>query len=130
MASWLDLVRAEVQASNITETAKRMNCSRSALSQVINQCGPYGTGKASVAKLAEKAIQAFTKVHCPFLTEFHGQATVITGAECRGHADRESPPTNNPRELRHWRACQGCPHRAKYVHQQTTPSTEIIGEFQ
>ena len=107
-----------------------MNCSRSALSQVINQCGPYGTGKASVAKLAEKAIQAFTKVHCPFLTEFHGQATVITGAECRGHADRESPPINNPRELRHWRACQGCPPRAKYVHQQTTPSTEIIGEFQ
>ncbi|MCH4573119.1 MULTISPECIES: hypothetical protein [Achromobacter] len=130
MASWLDLVRAEVQASNITETAKRMNCSRSALSQVINQCGPYGTGKASVAKLAEKAIQAFTKVHCPFLTEFHGQATVITGAECRGHADRETPPINNPRELRHWRACQACPHRAKYVHQQAHPSTEIIGEFQ
>lgn len=131
MSSWLDLVRAEVQASgSITATAKRMNCSRSALSQVINQCGPYGTGKASVAKLAEKAIEAFTKVHCPFLTEFHGRATVITGAECRQHADRDTPPINNPRELRHWRACQGCPHRAKYVDPSAKPSSEIIGEFQ
>lgn len=131
MSSWLDLVRAEVAASgSITATAKRMNCSRSALSQVINQCGPYGTGKASVAKLAEKAIEAFTKVHCPFLTEFHGRAIVISGADCRQHADRDTPPINNPRELRHWRACQGCAHRAKYVDPSAKPSSEIIGEFQ
>lgn len=127
MSNWLDLVEAEVAASgSISATAIRIGVSRSALSQIINKCGPYGTGKASVAKVAEKAVQALTKIHCPFLTEFHGQATVITGAECRSHADRDSPPINNPRELRHWRACQGCPHRAKYV----SPSTEIIGEFQ
>lgn len=118
MSSWLDLVEAEVAASgSISATAIRIGVSRSALSQIINKCGPYGTGKASVAKIAEKTVQALTKIHCPFLSEFHGTATVITGAECRQHADRDTPPINNPRELRHWRACQNCPHRAKYAPQ-------------
>lgn len=115
MPNWLDLVRAEVQASSIAATARRMGCSRSALSQVINQCGPYGTGQASVATLAAKAIAAFSKVHCPFLTAFHGRVILLDGADCRQHADRQTPPINNPRELRHWRACQECPHRAKYA---------------
>lgn len=115
MPNWLDLVRAEVQASSVAATARRMGCSRSALSQIINQCGPYGTGKASVAALAEKAIAAFTKVHCPFLTAFSGQPIYLDGATCRQHADRQTPPINNPRELRHWRACQECPHRSKYA---------------
>lgn len=121
MASWLDLINAEVVASgSISATAKRIGVSRSALSQVINQCGPYGTGKASVSKLAEKAVRVLTQVTCPFLTEFQGAVTVITGAQCREHADREIPPVNSPRDLRHWRACQACPHRAKYAPIQKT----------
>lgn len=111
MAAWLELVRAEVQASNIKETARRMGCSRSALSQVLNGCGPYGTGKVSTAALKQKAILAFTKVHCPFLSQFHGEPTVITSADCRKYANRETPPINNPRALRHWRDCQTCAHR-------------------
>lgn len=124
MPNWLDLIRAEVAAcGSIAATARRMNCSRSALSQVINQCGPYGTGRASLAKLAEKAIEAFAKVHCPFLTQHHGTATVIARAECRQHSDRDTPPINNPRELRHWLTCQGCPHRTKYA--PTTHPTPV-----
>ncbi len=116
MTSWLELVDAEVKASgSISATAKRVGVSRSALSQVINRCGPYGTGAASVASIANKVVIALTKVTCPFLTDFHGETTVITGAKCREHADRDTPPVNSPRELRHWRACQDCPHRAKYV---------------
>ncbi len=113
--NWLDLVHAEVAASSIAATAGRMGVSRSALSQVINGCGPYGTGRASVASIARAAVENLGTVTCPFLTEFHGQPTQVRLSECREIASRRTPPTNSPRALAHWRACRECPHCSTIV---------------
>jgi len=113
MPSWLDLLRAEVAVSSVTSAARRIGVSRSALSQVLNACGPYGTGRASVARIAERVMQEFGQVACPFLSEFKGELVTITRMQCRRVALKESAPLNSPRELRHWRACQTCAQRPK-----------------
>jgi len=109
--NWLELLRAEVAASSVTATAGRIGVSRSALSQVLNGCGPYGTGRASVAGIAHKVLLHLSAVTCPFLSEFHGEPTRLLRVQCREVACRQTPPINSARDLRHWRACRACPHR-------------------
>jgi len=111
MASWRDLLVAEVGATSIAATARRIGVSRSALSQVINACGPYGTGRASVAGIAERVVQTLGRVTCPFLSAFKGENVTLSRVQCRRVALRATPPLNSPRELKHWRACQGCAQR-------------------
>jgi len=113
MSSWLELLRAEVAASSIAAAARRIGVSRSALSQVINACGPYGTGRASVTGIADKVLQALGCVTCPFLSEFKGERVTISRVQCRRVALKATAPLNSPRELKHWRACQGCPERPR-----------------
>lgn len=111
---WLAILHADIAASgSISKTAQRVGVSRPALSQIINGIGPYGSGKASTAKVEEKVMNTIGLVACPFLSDFHGEARRITGLQCREYAYRANPPTNNPREMQHWRACQGCDKRVK-----------------
>jgi len=113
MSSWLDLLRAEVAASSIAAAARRIGVSRPALSQVLNACGPYGTGRASVAGIADKVSQALGCVTCPFLSELKGETVLISRVQCRRVALKVTAPLNSPRELKHWRACQTCGERPR-----------------
>jgi len=111
-AEWIRIVREDVaQAGSISATADRIGVSRSALSQVLNGVGPYGTGLASTAKIELKVMNSIGLVQCPFLSEYHGAERRITGLQCREVAYRQNPPTNSAREMAHWRACQTCPKR-------------------
>ncbi|MGB6053773.1 MAG: hypothetical protein WBG17_00890, partial [Burkholderiaceae bacterium] len=104
---WLRIVRDDIAASgSIAKTAARVGISRAALSQIINGIGPYGTGKASTERVAKRVMNTIGRIVCPFLTAYHGKETRITGLECRDYAYRVNPPTNSPREMQHWRACQ------------------------
>jgi len=92
MSSWLELLRVEVAASSVAAAARRIGVSRSALSQVLNACGPYGTGRASVSGIADRVLQTLGCVACPFLSEFKGEAVLISRVQCRCVALRATPP--------------------------------------
>ncbi|TAN50864.1 MAG: LacI family transcriptional regulator [Methylococcaceae bacterium] len=67
---------------------------------VVN--GSYG---GNPEKLLAKVAAVYGKLHCPFLL------SDISHAECREHAGR-SKPADDPRSVRHWRACRICEYRA------------------
>jgi len=113
---WMQILRADIQASgSISATAARVGIARSSLSAIVNMTAssPYATGKASTAKVQERVMNTIGLVACPFLSEYHGSEHRITGLQCREYAYRENPPTSAPREMQHWRACQGCEKRVK-----------------
>ena len=111
-AEWLRIVRADIEATkSISKTAERIGVSRSALSQILNGIGHYGTGKASTATVEARVMNTIGMVACPFLSEYHSAEHRITGLQCREFAYRSNPPTNSPREMQHWRACQDCSKR-------------------
>lgn len=98
-----ELILGELKKSRepIQRLATRAHVSRSSLSQVVNRCGPYGTGKASLKRLEEKLRAAIERFECPYL------AQRISMDDCRGYALRQ-PPTHNPAAMRHWGYCQSC----------------------
>ncbi|WP_136414772.1 helix-turn-helix transcriptional regulator [Herbaspirillum sp. ST 5-3] len=109
---WMAILRADVQATgSIADTARRIGVSRPAISQILNGIGPYGTGKSSTVRVAEKVMNTIGLIACPFLSQDRGTEYRITGLQCREYAYRTTPPTNSPRDMRHWRACQGCSKR-------------------
>lgn len=113
-APWFALLRADVEASgSITATATRVGVSRGALSAIINQTAtsPYVNGKSSTTKIEERILNTLGQIACPFLTEMMEREHRITGLECRDYSGRDSPPTNSPRAMSHWRACQTCEKR-------------------
>lgn len=105
MSNWLDLLRAEVVRSSIGAVAARLKkrngnpYSRTAVSLVLS--GQYG----DTAGIARAVLEALGSVDCPHL----GQS--IDMPTCRGMSTRTSPPRQHAAQLRHWRACQTCPHR-------------------
>jgi transcriptional regulator with XRE-family HTH domain len=111
---WMQILRDDIAATgSISKTAKRVGVSRPTISQILNGIGHYGSGRASTAKVEEKVMHTIGMVACPFLAEYHGTEHRITGLQCREHAYRENPPTNSPRDMQHWRACQACDKRVK-----------------
>ncbi len=109
---WMTILREDLDATkSITKTAARVGVSRPALSQILNGIGPYGTGKASTDHIAKKVMSTIGMVACPFLSDYHASEQRITGLQCREYAYRVNPPTNSPRDMQHWRACQGCEKR-------------------
>ncbi|MBC7857984.1 MAG: hypothetical protein H7Z39_04230 [Burkholderiaceae bacterium] len=112
----MQILRADIKASgSVAATATRVDINRSALSGILNytSSSPYVTGKASTDKVAERVMNTIGLVGCPFLSEHHGADHRITGLQCREYAYRTNPPTNSPRDMRHWRACQHCDKRVK-----------------
>lgn len=91
--------------------AQQLGISRSALSQVLNGSGAYGSGAASTARIADRVRHTFGCYPCPHLTaESSGEKCVITADQCRAFAHRPAP-TASPRDMQHWQACRQCSHR-------------------
>lgn len=113
-APWFAMLQSDVQASgSIAATAARVGVSRGALSAILNQTesSPYVNGKSSTAKIEARITNTLGQIVCPFLTALMDGEYRITGLECREHCSRDSPPTNSPRAMSHWRACQTCEKR-------------------
>ena len=109
--SWFELLQKRTEGQKRTQVAKTLGISPATLSQVLNGSGEYGKGTASTARVADKVIHTFGRYVCPHLTEEAGGVSQeVTADQCRAHAHRSAPST--PRDMRHWQACNQCPHKA------------------
>ncbi len=109
--SWFELLQQRTEGQQRTQVAKTLGISPATLSQVLNGSGEYGKGTASTARVADKVVHTFGRYACPHLTEEAGGVSQeVTADQCRAHAHRSAPST--PRDMRHWQACNQCPHKA------------------
>ena len=109
--SWFELLQQRTEGQKRTQVAKTLGISPATLSQVLNGSGEYGKGTASTARVADKVVHTFGRYVCPHLTEEAGGVSQeVTADQCRAHAHRSAPST--PRDMRHWQACNQCPHKA------------------
>ncbi len=107
----LELLQRELNGgAKIVDIALKIGVSRAALSQIINRCGLYGNGTASIGNIVKKLETALGTYICPHLQESGRAEHMVSGVLCRAYAYRD-PPTSNTTEIRHWRACQECPKR-------------------
>lgn len=121
---WIAILRADVAATgSITKTADRVGVSRGAISAIIGQTASshYVSGKCSTAKIERRVMDTIGLIVCPFLSAGYGEEKRITGLECRDTSYRENPPTNSPRAMAHWRACQTCEKRVPGPVAKVTP---------
>jgi hypothetical protein len=97
--TWRDLLQQAVadHKRGRAGVAEQIGVSRTALSLILG--GKY---PAKTDRIAAKVLDTYARIDCPHL----GQT--ITQAQCRDFASRGAP-TNSPRDMRHWRACQSCP---------------------
>jgi hypothetical protein len=113
---WMQLLVADVASSgSIAATARRVGVDRSAVSGLLNQTtsSPYVNGKASTETLADKVRSTIGLLECPFLSQEYGEARKLSGLECQSYARILVPPTQSPRAMQHWRACQQCSHKPR-----------------
>lgn len=98
---WLDLLATAVDTHprGRAGVADDLGLSRSAISQVLS-----GRYPASSQHIARRVLDHYDRFTCPHL------GSPITPARCGQYALRPCP-TTSPAEVRHWRACQGCPHK-------------------
>lgn len=109
---WFELLAQRCQDTPRAKVAALVGVSAPVISQVLNGTGKYGSGEASTKKLADRVLHTFGRYPCPHLTvEEGGTEVIVTAGECRVYAHRP-PPIGSPRDLQHWQACQGCPHKA------------------
>lgn len=80
------------------DIATALDYNRTSISRWINE--PDYNGK----HIAAKVLAYFDVMQCPHL------GREITPNDCRDYALRPCP-TSSTREVRHWRACQTCPHK-------------------
>ena len=80
------------------DIAKEIGYDRTSISRWINE-PDYNGARVEAAVLAR-----YNRFTCPHL------GVEITPNECNGYATRRCP-TSNAREVRHWKACQTCPHK-------------------
>jgi hypothetical protein len=99
----LQMLRAAVEApgQSMNTVRVKLGCSRTAVSLCLS--GKYS---ASTRKMAALIRERLGHVECPHLER------EITGIECSNFHDREAP-TSSPLAMRHWRACQRCPHNRR-----------------
>ena len=109
--SWFELLQKRTEGQQRTQVAKTLGISPATLSQVLNGSGEYGKGTASTSRVADKVVHTFGRYVCPHLTEeVGGVSQEVTADQCRAYAHRSAPST--PRDMRHWQACNQCPHKA------------------
>lgn len=101
---WLALVREEAARTSIAAVAKRLEYSRTTISQVLS--GTYPVDPARIAARAVAVLEPVVEVSCPHL------GRVIEVAECQTFATRRAP-THNPMAMNHWRACRQCQSNCK-----------------
>ncbi|MDO8414165.1 MAG: LysR family transcriptional regulator [Gallionellaceae bacterium] len=99
MSDWLTLFKEAVAASSITRVAEQLGISRTAASLVLGEKYP-----AKTDKIAAKVLDVFARLTCPHTN------VEISHAECRA-LSISAVPTSSPQAMRHWRACQSCPHK-------------------
>ena len=108
---WFALLKSRCAGAVHAHIALALGISRTALSMILNGTGPYGEGQASTDRIAERVIHTYGRYVCPHLTEEAGGVSQeVTADQCRAHAHRSAPST--PRDMRHWQACNQCPHKA------------------
>jgi hypothetical protein len=97
--TWLDLLATAIceNPRGIAGVAEQLGVSRTTMSLVV--AGKY---PAKTDRIAARVLDTYARIACPHL------GITITQSQCRAFAGR-SAPTNSPRDMRHWRACQGCP---------------------
>ncbi|MFZ6775827.1 MarR family transcriptional regulator [Undibacterium sp. Ji83W] len=103
-SDWFKAMKVEVDATNKTVVAGKMQVNRSTLSAVMNGIGEYGKGKASTNGIELQFRRAFEQLECPHTYKIIGVAVCRENALC-------AAPTQNPRQMMHWQACQSCPHK-------------------
>ena len=96
---WLEILRQEADRTSITAAAKKIGYSRSSVSLALKGDYPGGIDRLRAAVL-EKLTGA---VPCPHLK------TDLKSSECKDYRTRRMP-LSDPKALRHWTACQTCPH--------------------
>jgi DNA-binding transcriptional regulator YdaS (Cro superfamily) len=99
---WILLVEQRIeQLGSIQKVADELGYARPSLSLALS--GKY---KGSTDRLETTVIKMLGSVSCPHLNR------ELTPDECISFRDRNAP-TQNPAEMRHWRACQKCPVACK-----------------
>lgn len=93
---WRALLDAAVEASSKQAVADRLGVTRTAVSLVCSDKYPARTDK-----FAARVMDVLGRETCPYL------CIEITREQCREFSNRRAP-ISSPREMRHWRACQGC----------------------
>lgn len=98
---WFELLRNAVDEHprGKAGVADDLDISRTAVSLVL-----AGTYPANTDKIATRVRDRYDRIACPHLVES------IAPDVCRSYALRPAP-TNSPRDMRHWRACQNCPRK-------------------
>ena len=91
------MLQAEVQRTNITQTAERLDVSRTAVSLLLS--GKY---TADPTAMHRRILDVLGSVACPYLE------ADISHAACRRWHSRQRPPAQTATDVRHWRACQRC----------------------
>lgn len=99
-SDWLALLRAHAAATNITQAAKAIGMSRTAVSLALAGKYPGGTQDIAARVMAILA----PRPRCP------GLEREITAAECRDWAAKPFAATNTLRVRMH-AACRRCPNR-------------------
>lgn len=103
-SAWKSLVYARIaEVGSIQKVADELGYARPSLSLALRD--KY---VGSTDKLIKTVMTKLGQVKCPYLDQ------TITPQQCRNFREREAP-TQNPAEMRHWRACQGCVNKCLEV---------------
>lgn len=104
---WVELVEQRIeQLGSIQKVADELGYARPSLSLALR--GKY---VGSTERLEETVLKVLGNVHCPYLDKN------LEADECVQFREREAP-TQNPTEMRFWRACQKCPVACKRKHRK------------
>jgi len=102
LPEWKQLVYNRIKTvGSIQKVADELGYARASLSLALRD--KY---IGSTERLEQTVIRVLGSVNCPHL----GQ--IITPEQCQAYKHREAP-TQNPADMRHWRACQQCPLACK-----------------
>lgn len=95
---WLDLLKHQVAQRGLGAVATELDYSKTALSLVLNH--KYD---ASTTRIEKQVLNHYGTIPCPF------EERDLTAADCRFWRTCDGP-TSSHWALRHWEACQTCPH--------------------
>jgi hypothetical protein len=99
---WLDLLEraiAQAGAGRMGDVAARLGYAKSTLSLVR-----HGRYIGSTANIEAAVLRVYGQIQCPHLGH------ELSAQDCASYASRPTPTSSAP-ALRHWSACQECPHR-------------------
>lgn len=110
---WRTLFDAALERlqGNKAALAAELNVSRTMVSLVANNKYP-----GNLDSFARRVVDTFDRYPCRFSGD---HVTPITCAEIA----LRPAPTSSPREMRHWRTCQSCPHAPKQTPSAAKPAS-------